>query len=193
MSALTDEIMRKSIISEKRRAKRLSLKRPKVIECGACGHPDYHCPASGCNHDECECGVFQQVTELELGVLERLNANNFYDGQLDTRVESSALTRLNRKGCLTQEGPLFHIITDSGRAVLLGTPPETLQSILGLVVEHPPTVASLAALTRDQREELRDWAGREHLSASDNPVRRRPRPKILDMLPVETLPAEEIF
>ena len=67
------------------------MSRPKVIECGACGHPDYHCPASGCNHDE-----------------------------------------------------------------------------------------------------LRDWAGREHLSASDHPVRRRARPAWLDTLPVETLPAEEI-
>jgi hypothetical protein len=60
-----------------------------------------------------------------------------------------------------------------------------LQSILGLVTETPPTVAALAALTRDQREELRDWAGREHLRASDNPVRRKPRPKWLDALPKE--------
>ena len=46
--------------------------RPKVIECGACGHCDYHCPASGCNHGECECEKFQQVTELELEMLERI-------------------------------------------------------------------------------------------------------------------------
>ena len=83
-------------------------------------------------------------------------------------------------------------VTDSGRAVLLGTPPDDLFDILSVVVERPPTVASLAALTRDQREELRDWAGREHLSASDHPVRRRARPAWLDTLPVETLPAEEI-
>jgi hypothetical protein len=61
----------------------------------------------------------------------------------------------------------------------------TLQSIIALVTETPPTVESLAALTRDQREELRDWAGREHLSASDNLVRRRPRPAWLDGLPKE--------
>ena len=76
-------------------------------------------------------------------------------------------------------------VTASGRAVLLGTQPETLQSILGLVIEQPPTVESLASLTRDQREELRDWAGREHLSASDNVVRRKPRPAWLDGLPKE--------
>ena len=46
--------------------------RPKVIECGACGHPDYHCPASGCNHDGCECEAFRRVTELELKVLEKV-------------------------------------------------------------------------------------------------------------------------
>jgi hypothetical protein len=46
--------------------------RPKVIECGACGHPDYHCPASGCNHNGCECEAFRRVTELELKVLEKV-------------------------------------------------------------------------------------------------------------------------
>jgi hypothetical protein len=171
--------------------------RPKVIECGACGHPDYHCPASGCNHhDDCECEVFQQVTELELGVLEKVaTGRNPWPKGAPSRVTSQALARLKRKGCVVgrQAGPLErdmsiwcpYELTNSGRAVLLGTPPETLQSILGLVTENPPTVALLAALTRDQREELRDWAGREHLSASDNPVRRRLRPAWLDGLPKE--------
>jgi hypothetical protein len=164
--------------------------RPKVIECGACGHPDYHCPASGCNHDECECETFQRITELELDVLEGIaRGKNLYGGELENRVVTNTVYRLGVKGCLL---PGSYNITDSGRAVLLGTPPETLQSILGLVTETPPTVASLAALTRDQREELREWAGREHLRASDNPVRRKPRPKWLDGLPKAELPAEEI-
>jgi|HubBroStandDraft_2_1064218.scaffolds.fasta_scaffold22170_10 hypothetical protein len=157
--------------------------RPKVIECGACGHPDYHCPASGCNREGCECEKFQRVTELELGMLERVAGGLEPSGlRAGTRVASQAIFRLQEKGCLKSG---TRILTDSGRAVLLGTPPETLQSIIALVTENPPTVESLAALTRDQREELRDWAGREHLSASDNPVRRKPRPKILDTLPKE--------
>ena len=168
------------------------MSRPKVIECGACGHPDYHCPASGCNHDECECDTFRQVTELELKMLERVAAGKHpWIGGVPSRVTSQALARLERKGCFEANCPTY-ILTDSGRAVLLGTPPETLQSIIGLVTERPPTVESLASLTRDQREELREWAGREHLSASDHPVRRRARPAWLDTLPVETLPAEEI-
>ena len=166
------------------------MSRPKVIECGACGHPDYHCPASGCNHAECECETFQQVTELELEMLERIYSGKTpWSNDRSTRVASQTVARLERKGCLIDkvlavDSERFEV-TDSGRAVLFGTPPETLQSIIGLVTETPPTVASLAALTRDQREELREWAGREHLSASDNPVRRRPRPKILDTLPKE--------
>ena len=185
--------------------------RPKVIECGACGHPDYHCIASGCNHDECECEKFQQVTELELKVLEKVAAGQSpWPKGVPSRVTSQALARLKRKGLISDQsrtsppksvfrGGLLKLSfwppyepTESGRAVLLGTPPETLQSILGLVTETPPTVAALAALTRDQREELREWAGREHLRASDNPVRRKPKPAWLDALPKEELPAEEI-
>jgi len=159
--------------------------RPKVIECGACGHCDYHCPASGCNHAECECETFQQVTELELDVLERVDRGDspwLRGGSV--RIVSQALGRLVRKGCL-EKTPHRYAVTESGRAVLLGTPPDDLYDILGLVTEHPPTVESLATLTRDEREELRDWAAREHLRASDNPVRRKPRPAWLDGLPKE--------
>ena len=164
--------------------------RPKVIECGACGHPDYHCPASGCNHAECDCEKFRQVTELELTMLEDWAAHRkLYRVKLKDGVVTNALHRLHRKGCLrlntdsTKMG--YYVITESGRAVLLGTSSDILQSILGLVIERPPTVESLASLTRDQREELRDWAGREHLRASDNVVRRKPRPAWLDGLPKE--------
>ena len=161
------------------------MSRPKVIECGACGHPDYHCPASGCNHDECECDTFRQVTELELKMLERVAAGKHpWIGGVPSRVTSQALARLERKGCFEANCPTY-ILTDSGRAVLLGTPPDDLADIIGLVTETPPTVASLAALTRDQREELRDWAGREHLSASDHPVRREAEAGVLDTLPKE--------
>jgi hypothetical protein len=155
-------------------------KRPKVIECGACGHPHYHCPASGCNADECECMKFQQLTELELTVLEKIAAGRRWG----SNISNQAIYRLQKKGCLD---PGSTNVTESGRAVVLGTPAEDLRDILGLVTEQPPTVASLASLTRDQREELREWAGREHLHASDNPrVRRLPRPALLDTLPVET-------
>jgi hypothetical protein len=165
--------------------------RPKVIECGACGHPDYHCPASGCNHDECECEAFQRVTELELHVLEKVGSGKSpWPHGVPSRVTSQTLARLVRKGCLKSYP---YAVTDSGHAVLLGTPPDTLQSILGLVTETPPTVEALAALTRDQREELREWAGREHLRASDNPVRRKPRPKWLDALPKEPRRGDELI
>ncbi len=160
-------------------------KRPRVIECGRCGHPHYHCPASGCNADDCECETFQQVTELELTLLEDIAAGkNPWKGEFDDRIVTQALGRLKRRGCLvdTLQGPNAggrFVIQPAGRAVLLGCPPSILHDLLSLVMERPPAAEDLAKLTRDQREEIRDWAGREHASASDNPVRRKPRPSVL--------------
>ena len=77
------------------------MSRPKVIECGACGHPDYHCPARGCNHAECECETFQQVTELELEMLERIYSGKTpWSNDRSARVASQTVARLERKGCL---------------------------------------------------------------------------------------------
>lgn len=80
-------------------------------------------------------------------------------------------------------------MTDAGRAVLLGCPPDILRDILGMVIDgRPPSVEALAGLTRDQREEIREWASREHLRAGDNSVRRLPRPALLDTLPKDETP-----
>lgn len=161
--------------------------RPKVIECGACGHADNHCLASGCNHAtsnefDCDCEKFVPITETELMVLE--SVVSLSRKNVNLRVRGQALSRLVRKGSLErrlENGQLYQL-TEAGRAVLLGCPPDILHDLLGLVTERPPTIGSLAKLTRDERELLRDWAAREHLSASDNIVRRRKRPDFLNSL-----------
>jgi hypothetical protein len=179
------------------------VKRPRVWECGRCGHQDYHCPASGCNHGDCECEEHQQITTLELSILERCAADAALDAKgytgtgvwagtgLKPRIVSQAIVRLEKKGCLRDEPqrtPRF-VITDAGRAVLLGCPAYILRDIIGMVADGPPpSVEALAGLTRDQREEIREWASREHLRASDNIVRRLPRPALVDTLPRDTTP-----
>jgi hypothetical protein len=50
-----------------------------------------------------------------------------------------------------------------------------LLSLVGVTV----TPADVDRWTADQREAARDWAAREHLHASDNPVERVPRPQFL--------------
>lgn len=58
---------------------------------------------------------------------------------------------------------------------------DVLHDLLGLVLERPPTVDFLAARTDVEREAARDWAAREHLSASDNEdVKRVPIPAWLE-------------
>lgn len=52
----------------------------------------------------------------------------------------------------------------------------TLQDLLGLVMEEPPTIAELLKRTPQELAAAEEWASREHLAASDNPVRRRRRP-----------------
>lgn len=94
-------------------------------------------------------------------------------------------TKVRESRTPTAGGSWPYETTPSGRAVLLGTPPAILRDMFGLVVEAPPTVESLTALTRDQREVLCAWVGREHCAAGDNKVRRRVRPSFLDALPVD--------
>lgn len=55
---------------------------------------------------------------------------------------------------------------------------EMVHDVLGLVVHNRtlPTESAIHAWTFHEKLLAYDWAMREHLSASDNPVRRRPRP-----------------
>jgi len=53
-----------------------------------------------------------------------------------------------------------------------------LGDILSLVCENLPPGAD--RWTELERALVADWAAREHLRASDNLVRRRPRPSLLD-------------
>lgn len=58
--------------------------------------------------------------------------------------------------------------------------PEVTQSLLGLVMENPPSLKTVAGWTPGQRRAAEDWAGREHLSASDNEdVERVRRPEFI--------------
>ena len=56
--------------------------------------------------------------------------------------------------------------------------PDLLSDILTLVSwdVSPYVIESWAPAVRD---EVQEWAAREHLAASDNPVRRRSQPEIL--------------
>jgi hypothetical protein len=58
--------------------------------------------------------------------------------------------------------------------------PEVTQSILGLVMENPPSLDTVTTWTPGQRRAAEDWAGREHLVASDNEsVERVRRPEFI--------------
>lgn len=157
--------------------------RSRVLECGACGHRDFHCLASGCNHDDCECERRTQVTEVELAALEKLAMPGYETSDWRERFdwrENAALRRLMKKGAVDVDWSL----TASGEAVVLGCPPEDLAALLRMVGGPLPTIVALQNLTRAEREVIWDWARREYLHASDNVVRRRMRPAaILDRLP----------
>ena len=56
--------------------------------------------------------------------------------------------------------------------------PDVLRDILLVVGEDIPDWV-IAQWTDDQRKQVAEYAAREHLSASDNPVTRLPRPAIL--------------
>lgn len=68
------------------------------------------------------------------------------------------------------------------RPVLLGPAgeilPATLRDMLALVGEDV-AVERIEKWAPLERAVVYDWAAREHLHASDNPVRRRPRPSLL--------------
>lgn len=58
--------------------------------------------------------------------------------------------------------------------------PEVTQSVLALVMENPPSLETITNWTFGQRRAAEDWAGREHLHASDNlDVERVRRPKFI--------------
>jgi hypothetical protein len=56
--------------------------------------------------------------------------------------------------------------------------PSVLRDLLLLAGEDIP-LERIGKWTPEERAQVADWAGREHLSASDNPVARRPRPSLL--------------
>ena len=55
-----------------------------------------------------------------------------------------------------------------------------LADLLSLVMSPWPDAAWLDTLSDAQRSEIKDWAGAEHLAASDNDVERTPMPAVLD-------------
>ncbi len=56
---------------------------------------------------------------------------------------------------------------------------ELLHDVLSLVDRCAPPMEQLERWTPLERLLAYDWAMREHLAASDNPVKRRPRPSFL--------------
>jgi hypothetical protein len=54
-----------------------------------------------------------------------------------------------------------------------------LENVIALVDGNPPSAGQIAGWTGFQRKLAYDWAIREYLAASDNPVQRRPRPGFL--------------
>ena len=67
----------------------------------------------------------------------------------------------------------YRIVADSKRRA------ERLRDLLAMVMQPPPSVTRVMGWTAEQREHAEEWAGREHLGASDNPIRRIPKPDFL--------------
>ena len=67
---------------------------------------------------------------------------------------------------------------------------ETLRDLLSLVMARTPSVRMIMGWSADQREQAEDWATREHLSASDNPVQRLIRPAFMPPDPPPSNPKE---
>jgi hypothetical protein len=60
----------------------------------------------------------------------------------------------------------------------------TVLFALQLVLEgSAPEDGVINTWTDEQRRDAYDWAMREHLRASDNPIRRRPKPAFLEAAP----------
>jgi hypothetical protein len=71
-------------------------------------------------------------------------------------------------------------------------PPQEVLDLLGLVVENPPSLATIATWKPEERDAVAMWAGREHLAASDNDdVPRLPRPAVLDAVKTESSPESD--
>jgi hypothetical protein len=60
--------------------------------------------------------------------------------------------------------------------------PEVTQSLLGLILEDPPTLETVAAWTPGQRRAAEEWAGREYIHAcvEETPVERVKRPDFIE-------------
>jgi hypothetical protein len=59
-----------------------------------------------------------------------------------------------------------------------GASPELIADVIGLAGTAVPA-AVIATWTEAEREQALEWAAAEHLSASDNPVRRRGQPRLV--------------
>lgn len=72
---------------------------------------------------------------------------------------------------------------------------ETVNDMLSLVgYRLRRTNGATLAWTANELLVAYDWAAREHLNASDNPVRRRPRPAgIVEALPAATSGTSALF
>lgn len=58
--------------------------------------------------------------------------------------------------------------------------PVIIQSVLSLVMEHPPNIATIETWTKIERLLAYDWAMRHHYKASDNSwIRLRPKPSFV--------------
>jgi hypothetical protein len=54
-----------------------------------------------------------------------------------------------------------------------------IHDMLSLVMENPPPAEVIASWSDEDRQEVEDWAGIEHLYASDNYIRRKPMPEVI--------------
>jgi hypothetical protein len=58
-----------------------------------------------------------------------------------------------------------------------GLTPKTVHNLMGLAARDIPPLGTVQTWTPEQLASAAAWASREHLSASDNPVRRLARPE----------------
>jgi len=65
------------------------------------------------------------------------------------------------------------------RKVHFDCPPDVVHDLLGLVMDTPPPLQTVQSWTPQQRLDAEEWAAREHLAASDMPIRRVPRPEFI--------------
>jgi hypothetical protein len=103
-----------------------------------------------------------------------LGLNNANDDKLIEALRCAATMTAERQARVK----VWRKRTKTRRDRLPIAEPQTLSHILGLVSWDVP-VEAINSWAPDVRDEVQEWAAREHFGASDNPVRRRPLPMIL--------------